>query len=240
MTKYRVFSAIAAILVIMGIVASSARAEPAAVTYDLNLRSGPGLGYPVILTMAGGSIVEVGECYDGVWCEIEYGDYYGFANINYLDFAYYARGYTPPAVVVLPRYYDPYTRYYRNKHKRKHYRAKRHDHAPYIVKKKRHDGKNRFQKRNKPALKQFKKKLNKARRHDGKSWNKKRSKSAGKRDRKRFSNKRANVKAFKNKRKKHAGNKGNKSRNAKREKKGKQAKRGGKGNKSRKDRRDKS
>lgn len=130
MCKHRFLGAILAALAILGLSSATTKAEPAVLTYDLNLRYGPGLEYPVILTMEYGSVVEVEQCYNDEWCEIQYGEYYGYAHSNYMDFAAYAPGYiAPPRVVAVPRYYyNPYTRYYRDYKQPR--RAKRYNYAP--------------------------------------------------------------------------------------------------------------
>jgi uncharacterized protein YraI len=79
-----------------------AAAVPAVVATDLNVRSGPGTGFPVIASLPRGSTVEVIGC-DGSWCQIAQG---GYASRRYLSLS--AAG---PAYY--PYYYDePYYEYY--------------------------------------------------------------------------------------------------------------------------------
>ena len=92
----------------------AAKAAPAFTTLDLNLRGGPGAGFPVIATMPGGSQVEVGEC-QGSWCAVYWRGYQGYASASYLDFAGYAPAqpsYTYAPQPYAPYYYDPYPRGY--------------------------------------------------------------------------------------------------------------------------------
>lgn len=90
-----VIAAIAAVF----LSAAVAKAETAVVSLDLNLRDGPGLEYPIIATMPGGSPVDVRGCHVG-WCRILWAGYEGFASETYLDFGGYGRVATP---MVTPR-----------------------------------------------------------------------------------------------------------------------------------------
>jgi uncharacterized protein YraI len=79
-----------------------AAAVPAVVATDLNVRSGPGTGFPVIASLPGGSTVEVIGC-DGSWCRLAGG---GYASRRYLSIsaagpAYYPYYYDEP-------YYESY------------------------------------------------------------------------------------------------------------------------------------
>lgn len=76
---------------------SSAAAAPGVAGTDVNMRAGPGVRFPVIVTIPGGAPVEVFEC--GSWCKIGYAGCHGFVAAGYI-----LGGYTPPA----PRaYYEP-------------------------------------------------------------------------------------------------------------------------------------
>ncbi|WP_349369642.1 SH3 domain-containing protein [Salinarimonas sp.] len=60
-----------------------AAAAPARTTADLNLRTGPGTQYRVILAMPRGSLVDVGRCVPR-WCEVSYRGRVGWASSRYL------------------------------------------------------------------------------------------------------------------------------------------------------------
>jgi uncharacterized protein YraI len=65
----------------------AAFATPALVTTDLNLRTGPGTGYPRITAMPDGAIVDVTGCVRGYnWCRVHWAGYDGWASSNYLAF----------------------------------------------------------------------------------------------------------------------------------------------------------
>jgi uncharacterized protein YraI len=81
--------------------AGAAAAAPAAVTGDLNLRSGPGTGYAVVGTMPAGATVDVRDC-NGAWCRVAWGNAVGFASRSYLDVGGPVYAAAPPPVVVGP------------------------------------------------------------------------------------------------------------------------------------------
>jgi len=73
--------------------AGAAAAYPATVTGNLNMRSGPGTGYPVLDTLPPGTVVDVRGC-TGSWCDIGSG---------WVSASYLARGgYAPAPVVAAP------------------------------------------------------------------------------------------------------------------------------------------
>lgn len=110
------------------------RARSAAVTANVNLRSGPGTDSEVVTTIPAGSTVRVTNC-SGEWCEVTWNGRSGYAIARNLsiggprqaraygppgygppgyadgygpDVAYGAPGYyAPPAVVYGPAYYGP-------------------------------------------------------------------------------------------------------------------------------------
>jgi len=107
-------SSIAAAVMVLGL-SAAAEARPVLVTADLNVRTGPGTGYPSVGVIRGGSNADVGRCFQG-WCEISWGPLRGFSSQAYLD------GFGPPPAVYRPappvyygprRYYNPYYRPYR-------------------------------------------------------------------------------------------------------------------------------
>ena len=55
----------------------------AQVSTDLNLRAGPGTGYPVITTMPRGAQVHVHQCPTS-WCQVSYGGTTGWASHRHL------------------------------------------------------------------------------------------------------------------------------------------------------------
>ncbi len=58
-------------------------ASAAAVTNDLNVRSGPGTGYGVVMTLPAGAEVGVIGC-NGGWCRVSFGSGEGFVSASYL------------------------------------------------------------------------------------------------------------------------------------------------------------
>lgn len=78
-----------------------AAAFPAQVGPASNLRTGPGLEFPIYLTVPEGSVVDVEECSDE-WCLVHWLDYEGFI---YRPLLVWAGGVTVPYVAVFPDYY---------------------------------------------------------------------------------------------------------------------------------------
>lgn len=74
---------------LLAVFSRAAMAGPALVVGDNHMRAGPGLGYPILLTVADGSTVNTRGC-RGVWCEVRIGGRRGFVNARRLDFAAYA------------------------------------------------------------------------------------------------------------------------------------------------------
>jgi uncharacterized protein YraI len=70
---------------LVAVSAGAALAYPATVTADLNLRSGPGVGYGVVATMPAGAQVDVQQCLDNGWCELAFAGAVGYASGNYLE-----------------------------------------------------------------------------------------------------------------------------------------------------------
>jgi uncharacterized protein YraI len=86
---------------------AAAWAEPGIATGDVNMRTGPGTGNPVITMIPAGSPVEVFGC--PTWCRVAYAGHEGWASSNYISTGYAERPRviyepTPPTVAV----YDPY------------------------------------------------------------------------------------------------------------------------------------
>ncbi len=79
-----------------------AEASAAQVTGNVNLRTGPGVGYARIATLPAGAVVDVGAC-SGNWCPVAYGNLQGWASLSYLAVN---RGYNPPPSPP-PAYYPP-------------------------------------------------------------------------------------------------------------------------------------
>ena len=104
---------------------AAAAAAPALAVNNVNLRQGPGTTYTVILTIPGGSNVEVSGCTAG-WCQVAFQGQYGYVIATSLDqgngppsSAATAPppppGYGPPPVFVgppPPPYYYGYGPYY--------------------------------------------------------------------------------------------------------------------------------
>jgi uncharacterized protein YraI len=72
----------------------AAAAYPATVTGNLNMRSGPGTGYPVLDTLPPGTVVDVRGC-SGSWCDVGS----GWVSASYLAQGGYA---APPPVAAAP------------------------------------------------------------------------------------------------------------------------------------------
>jgi uncharacterized protein YraI len=62
-----------------------ASAEPAVVSSDLNMRSGPAFDYGVVEVIPGGAAVDARGCGRG-WCRVNYAGRTGFARSGYLSF----------------------------------------------------------------------------------------------------------------------------------------------------------
>jgi uncharacterized protein YraI len=78
----------------------AAWAVPAIVETDLNVRSGPSTGYPVLDTMPAGATVDVVACYSG-WCEIVWDGFGGFASRAYLAITSGVTVIEPPAGAIV-------------------------------------------------------------------------------------------------------------------------------------------
>lgn len=124
---------------------AAAFANPALVTTDLNLRTGPGSGYARITAMPDGAIVDVSGCVRGYnWCRVHWAGYDGWASSNYLAFrtgAYRGRPYSSYASTIgIPLvagvviggiiandddYHD--RRYYHRDWRGRHHRIERHE-----------------------------------------------------------------------------------------------------------------
>ena len=108
---HRILTATGALAVSSGV----ACAAPALVLSDLHMRAGPGTDSPVIVTVPGGSTVDVLGCDAGGWCSVRFGRFAGYMNQAYLGGGgpgpgYYGPPpppvvYAPPPVVVYPGYY---------------------------------------------------------------------------------------------------------------------------------------
>lgn len=73
------FTAIGALLISAGM----ALAEPAEVTNDLNMRTGPGTNYGVVTVVPEGDVVDIISC-SGSWCRVRYGGRTGWVSAAYL------------------------------------------------------------------------------------------------------------------------------------------------------------
>ena len=62
-----------------------ANAEYATTTHYVNMRTGPSIHYPPIKVVPEGTDVKVKKCYK-YWCDIKYGPWTGWTNINFLQF----------------------------------------------------------------------------------------------------------------------------------------------------------
>ncbi len=75
----------------------TAAAMSAVAVVDLNVRSGPGTGYPVVAVIPQGDIVDATGC-GGGWCQVAYRGNMGWASQAYLNITgdYYSYGYGGP------------------------------------------------------------------------------------------------------------------------------------------------
>lgn len=79
---------IALAILAAGVSAASA-ATVAVSTANVNLRSGPSIGYPVLVVVPqGAEIVTYGCVSDYAWCDIAYGDYRGWVSADYIQVVY--------------------------------------------------------------------------------------------------------------------------------------------------------
>lgn len=117
---------IAKIVIAAGLIAISAgaaSANPAEARNELNMRTGPGPQYAIVISMPRGANARVWNC-DGAWCRVSWNGHSGYSSERYLDITRYAptvaRGpapavtyaaparvtYTAPAVVARQSYND--------------------------------------------------------------------------------------------------------------------------------------
>ena len=82
-----------------------AMAEPGVATGDVNMRTGPGTGYPIITTIPAGAPIEIYGCSN--WCEVDYAGAQGYVSANYVSAAA-----GTPAPVYGGGYYDYSDGYY--------------------------------------------------------------------------------------------------------------------------------
>ena len=107
----QVTKSVLAALLLVG-ASGAAWAVPAMVETDLNVRSGPSTGYPVLDTMPAGATVDVVACYSG-WCEIVWDGFGGFASRAYLAVSPGVTVIEPPAgAIVAPGIVVYETRYF--------------------------------------------------------------------------------------------------------------------------------
>ena len=91
--------ALAALLLTAG----AASAAPGLATTNVNVRQGPGMNFPVVATIPGGSNVDVRSC-DAGWCAVRFGPYAGWVKASYLNFSVPLRRYYGPPP---PSFYGP-------------------------------------------------------------------------------------------------------------------------------------
>ena len=70
-------------LAVLVLTTASGWAYPATVTAGVNMRTGPGVGHPVIRVLPRGATVDVRRC-RGNWCEVSYGNRRGFVSQRFL------------------------------------------------------------------------------------------------------------------------------------------------------------
>ena len=84
--------------VLLTVSAAGAAAAPALAVNNVNLRQGPGTTYTVIMTIPGGSNVDVGGC-SGEWCQVTFQGQHGYAIATSFD---QGGGAPPPAAAGPP------------------------------------------------------------------------------------------------------------------------------------------
>jgi len=82
---------------LLALSATGAAAAPALAVNNVNLRQGPGTTYVVIMTIPGGSNVDVSGC-GGQWCQVTFQGQHGYAIATSFD----QGGGTPPGVAAAP------------------------------------------------------------------------------------------------------------------------------------------
>ena len=113
MTVNKLFGRIAVAGALLLATASMAAARTAFVEAEsLNLRSGPGIGHPVIAALHGGMAVEVLDCGNG-WCYVSSAAGRGFVSEDYLSFGGPVYAAAPPPVYVAPPVVFPRRHYWR-------------------------------------------------------------------------------------------------------------------------------
>ncbi len=104
--KYKFLKVAGAAVALFAIPASSATAEIALVTGDLNMRAGPGTRYPVVTVLPRGSQIEVVGCLENYsWCDAIGPGARGWVSGRYLAFAYNDRRVRLPelaGIIALP------------------------------------------------------------------------------------------------------------------------------------------
>lgn len=99
--------------------AGAALAYPGVATGSVNVRTGPGVGYPVIDQLYPGERVDIGSCGYG-WCYVRHSGPDGYVSARFLSPSYRSPPiYRAPPVYrpyYPPPYYPPYPRYPRYYH----------------------------------------------------------------------------------------------------------------------------
>jgi len=98
------------------LLASAAAAAGSAVTTgDLNIRSGPGTGYPVVGVIPVGHSVRVANCVaDSAWCAVDFAGTHGWSSASYMTGAAIGGqavfASAAPSYAIAPSYDRPYRR----------------------------------------------------------------------------------------------------------------------------------
>lgn len=104
-----------------------ANAEYATTTHYVNMRTGPSIHYPPIKVVPEGTDVKVKKCYK-YWCDIKYGPWTGWTNINFLQFN------EQPAVIEIHEHESIWPDFFFGGHRHHHhyyyYRDERRHHRP--------------------------------------------------------------------------------------------------------------
>ncbi len=114
----------------------AAHAQEAVTNRAANLRAGPDRDYPVVVTVAPGTPLEVRGCVDGyTWCDVSAGDFSGWIHAESISYPYQGQpvpvyGYgaaigLPIVVFSFGSYWDRYYRgrpFYRDRYRWEHHR----------------------------------------------------------------------------------------------------------------------
>lgn len=87
--RVRLLSALAGLLMLPALASGAAAATAAVATGTVNLRAGPGTGYPVVTVIPAGAAIATHGCLSGYsWCDVGFGGTRGWVSSNYIQVVY--------------------------------------------------------------------------------------------------------------------------------------------------------